>query len=66
MLETNYTLNLGQFFKIAFELKKYLWQKLKPKKAQNLSRTTTDKQVGSLVPEVEIVIVIINNHMAII
>jgi hypothetical protein len=25
MLETSYTLNLGQLFKIALELKKYLW-----------------------------------------
>jgi hypothetical protein len=32
MLETNYTLNLGQLLKIAPELKKYLWQKLKPEK----------------------------------
>jgi hypothetical protein len=33
MLETNYTLNLGQLLKIAPKLKKYLWQKLKPEKA---------------------------------
>jgi hypothetical protein len=31
-LETNYTLNLEQLFKIAPKLKKYLWQKLKLKK----------------------------------
>ncbi len=32
MLETNYTLNLGQLLKIALELKRYLWQKLKLEK----------------------------------
>jgi hypothetical protein len=51
MLETSYTLNLGQLFNIAPKLKKYLWQKLKPKKTQNASKTTIEKQVGSSVPE---------------
>jgi hypothetical protein len=60
MLETSYTLNLGQLFKIAHELKWYLWQKLKPKKTQNVSTTTKDKQVGSLVLEIGIVVVTIN------
>jgi hypothetical protein len=32
MLETSYNLNLGQLFKIAPKLKKYLWQKLKSEK----------------------------------
>jgi hypothetical protein len=32
MLETSYILSLGQLLKIVLELKKYLWQKLKPKK----------------------------------
>jgi hypothetical protein len=41
MLETNYTLNLGQLIKITPKLKRYLWQKLKPKKTQNVCRTTT-------------------------
>jgi hypothetical protein len=41
MLETSYTLNLGQLFKITLELKRYLWQKLKLEKTQNLSRATT-------------------------
>jgi hypothetical protein len=30
MLETNYTLNLGQLLLITPKLKKYLWKKLKP------------------------------------
>ncbi len=41
MLETSYTLNLGQLLKIALEFKMYLWQKLKPKKTQNLNKATT-------------------------
>jgi hypothetical protein len=49
MLKTNYTLNLGQLLKIALKLKRYLWQKLKPKKTQNLSKVTIEKQVSSLV-----------------
>jgi hypothetical protein len=53
-------------FKIAPKLKKYLWHKLKPKKTHNISRATTNKQVGSLIPKVNIVVVEIDNHMAII
>jgi len=32
MLETSYTLNLGQLLKVALKFKTYIWQKLKPKK----------------------------------
>jgi hypothetical protein len=32
MLETAYTLKLSQLLKITLDLKKYMWQKLKPKK----------------------------------
>ncbi len=49
MLETSYTLNLGQLLKIAPKLKRYLWHKLKPNKIQNLSKATIKKQVSSLV-----------------
>jgi len=66
MLETSYTLNLKQLHKIALELKKYLWHKLKPEKTQNVSKVTTYKQVGSLVPKVGIVAIIIDNHMVVI
>jgi hypothetical protein len=52
--------------KIALELKKYLWHKLKPEKTQNVSKVTTYKQVGSLVPEVGIVAIIIDNYMVVI
>jgi hypothetical protein len=52
--------------KIALELKRFLWLKLKLDKTHNVSKTTTKKQVGSLVPEVGTTIVTIDNHMAII
>ncbi len=51
---------------IVLELKKYLWQKLKLEKTQNVSKTTIEKQVGCLVPKVGTTIVAIDNHMAII
>ncbi len=38
----------------------------KTKKTQSLSKTTTDKQISSLVPEVKTAIAAIDNHMAII
>jgi hypothetical protein len=57
---------LGQLLKITLELNKYLWQELKLKKIQNLSRATTNKQVGSSVPKVGTTIVAIDNHTAII
>jgi len=66
MLETNYTLNLGQLLKITFELNKYLWQKLKLEKTQNVSKATTNKHVSSSIPKVGTTNVVINNHMAII
>jgi hypothetical protein len=43
MLKTSYILNLGQLLKIALELKRYLWQKLKLEKNKNLSITTIEK-----------------------
>ncbi len=32
MLKTTYTLKVSQLLKITLDLKKYMWQKLKPKK----------------------------------
>jgi hypothetical protein len=66
MLEMSYILSLEQLFKITLELKKYLWQKLKLDKVQNLGRATTNKQVGSLVPKVGTTTIAIDNHMTII
>ncbi len=66
MLKTIYILNLRQLLKIILELKRYIWQKLKPKKTQIVNKTTIEKQVGSLILEVGTTIVIIDNHKAII
>jgi hypothetical protein len=52
--------------KIAPELKKYVWQKLKLEKNQNVNRTTINKQVGSLVIEVRTSTIVIDNHMVVI
>jgi hypothetical protein len=51
---------------IVHELKRYLWQKLKPKKIQNVSRATIDKQVGCSILKVGTFVVAIYNHMAVI
>jgi hypothetical protein len=51
---------------MAPELKRYVWQKLKLEKIQNVNRTTIEKQVGSLIQEVRTIIVAIDNHMAVI
>jgi hypothetical protein len=37
-LETKYTLNLGLLFKITLNLKRYMWQKMKPMKATILNK----------------------------
>jgi hypothetical protein len=66
MLKTSYILSLGQLLELTLELKRYFWQKLKLEKTLNLSRTTTKKQVGSLIPKVGIVVIAINNHMPVI
>jgi hypothetical protein len=66
MLKTCYTLNLEQLLKIALELKRYLWQKLKLKKTKNVSRATTNKQVNFSILEIRTTIVAINDHMTII
>jgi hypothetical protein len=66
MLEISYTLNLKHLLKIAPELERYIWQKLKPEKIQNLNRTTIDKQVSSSIPKARTTSVTINNHMIVI
>jgi hypothetical protein len=66
MLETSYTLNLGELLEIALKLKTYIWQKLKPKKTHNLTITTIEKQVSFLVLKVGTIVVAINNRMAVI
>jgi hypothetical protein len=55
-----------QLLKIIPQLKRYFWQKLKLETTQNVSTTTIDKQVCSLVLEVGITTVAISNHMVMI
>jgi hypothetical protein len=52
--------------KIALELKMYLWKKLKPKKTQNLNKTTMNKQVNYSILEVGTTVVVMDNHMVVI
>jgi hypothetical protein len=52
--------------KIAPKLKRYLWQKLKFKKIQNVSKAPTNKQISYSIPEVRTTAITIDNHMAII
>jgi hypothetical protein len=66
MLKTSYILNLEQLLKIAPELNKYLWKKLNLEKTQNVSKTTTYKQVGYLIPKVGTSVVATYNHMVVI
>jgi hypothetical protein len=40
--------------------------KVETRKTQNVNKTTTNKQVGSLVLEIGIAVIAIDNHMAII
>ncbi len=54
---------MGQLVKISQKLKKYLCWKLKPKKFENLSKVTTNKQVSSLGLEIGTIVVVIDNHM---
>ncbi len=66
VLQTSYTLSLGQLHKIARELKQNLWQKIKLEKTQNVNKATTKKQVGYSVLEEGITIVTIDKHMVVI
>jgi hypothetical protein len=66
MLETSYILDLGQLLKITPKLNRYLWQKLKVLKTQNLSRTTIKKEVGSFSSESRDKYCRKDNHMTII
>jgi hypothetical protein len=66
MLKISCTLNLGQLLKIAPKLKRYILQKLKPKKTLNLNKTTTKKKVNYSIPKVGTTIVTIDNHLVVI
>ncbi len=49
MLETIYTLGLGQLLKITPNLKKYMWQKLKPKKPNITTKRISELSVTTVV-----------------
>jgi len=66
MLETSYILNLGQLLKMAIELKKYLWQKMKLNKSYCVTKIVFFKTIPFIVLEVVITAIVIDNHMAII
>jgi hypothetical protein len=69
MMETTYTLRLGQLLKIAPDLKKYMWQKLKPKKPNIIIKVISEPSVTTVIEthsEINIIVIEVNNQMAII
>ncbi len=66
MLETSYTLNLGQLVKIAPNFKKYVWPRLKPDKPWEPTKPTTDKTPTFVVLNISTRLVAIDNHMIVI
>jgi len=49
MLEMTYTLKLGQLPKITPNLKKYMWQKLKPEKPNIATKKISEPSVAIVV-----------------
>jgi hypothetical protein len=49
MLEITYTLKLGQLIKTTPNLKKYMWQKLKPKKPNIVTKLVSEPSVATMV-----------------
>ncbi len=43
MLESNYTVNLGQLLKMVPKLKRYMWQKMKPNKPYSVTKIIIKK-----------------------
>jgi Fe-S cluster assembly ATPase SufC len=69
MLASTYILRLGQLLKIALNLKKYMWQKLKQKKPNITSKMILEPNVAIMVEthsEVDIATIKVNNQMAVI
>lgn len=61
MLETSYTLNDGQLFKIAPDLKKYMSQELKSNKPQINTKPIIDKSTMFIVLDIGTTTIIIDN-----
>jgi len=69
MLETTYTLSLGQLLKIAPNLKKYMWQKLKQKKPNIITKVILKRSVATVVDthsKVDTIATKVDDQMAII
>jgi len=69
MLKITYTLRLGQLLKITLDLKKYMWQKLKPKKPNITIKHILEPNLATKVEphfQLDITIIEVNNQMAII
>ncbi len=64
MLETTYTLKLGQLVKITLNLKKYMWHKLKLEKLDIIAKVIPKLSVTTVVEthfEVDTATIKINN-----
>jgi len=69
MMETTYTLRLGQILKIAPNLKKYMWLKLKRKKHDIATKVILEPNVAIVIEthsKVDIVTIEIDNQMVVI
>jgi hypothetical protein len=69
MLEIIYTLRLGQLLKITPNLKRYMWQKLKPKKPNINAKHISKPSVAILVKthsKLDITSIEVDNHMVVI
>jgi hypothetical protein len=68
-METTYTLMLGQLLKIAPDLKKYMSQKLKPKKPNINIKVISKPNVATMIEthfEVDTITIEVDNQMPII
>jgi hypothetical protein len=69
MMETTYTLRLGQILQITLGVKKYMWQKLKLKKPNITNKMISKPSVATMVEthfEVNIAVIKVDNQMEII
>jgi hypothetical protein len=69
MMETTYTLRLSQLLNIAPNLKKYMWQKLKPEKPYITTKVISQPSVATVIEtrfEVDITSLNVDNRMTVI
>ncbi len=68
-METTYTLRLSQLLNIAPNLKKYMWQKLKPEKPYITTKVISQPSVATVIEtrfEVDITSLNVDNRMTVI